>query len=186
MSQQIHNTKNIVENALKNSKDLAVNGRVTYGENNQPAVELIAYGESGEKQGSIFISPDEARIFGIDVNTMYEPKEVDNIKQVLKTNYNKTSKGNPASIQTYLNGGYYFDDDLGNFPRLNSKGYDVKANISFDNNKYYPHIFINDGENMFVKTLPGSEDLNGVYNALQQNVDDNLVKQLIIENNARK
>ncbi len=151
--------------------------------NGNPRVELVAYsgpGKGAERIGGMTLEADQAAALGINVNSLYEPREVVAIRN--KINYNsygtKTCAGDPSKTDTYLQGDAYFVKE--DFPYVSgSKAIDIKANIELTNgNMYYPYLYISiPGEKPKVKPLDGSTNLQQVVNTLMT-MDEKWAKQL--------
>lgn len=136
--------------------------------NNNPQIEIVSYDADGERIAGMTIQPDEATSIGLDVNSLYEPREVSLLKNYINNKGNQTSSGNPKEVSTYISGDAYFEKP--NFRGMAGSPYDVKANVTLANGRYYSHIYVSDGTKRTVYTGPGSENLTDVYINLVQNV----------------
>tara|TARA_R110000868_G_scaffold206768_5_gene455646 strand:+ start:4976 stop:7732 length:2757 start_codon:yes stop_codon:yes gene_type:complete len=149
-------------------EDVSLSAQVILDANNNPQIEIVSYGEDGSRAGAMTIQPDEAAAFNIDINTLYEPKQVGILRNYLKVKNNKTSVGDPSVTSTYINGDAYFNK--GDLKGMANSKYDVKANIKYANGKYYSYIYVFDGTKRNVFMSKGSENLTDVYQNLVQNV----------------
>ena len=168
--------------SAKNLEDANVQAQVVMDANNQPQVELVAYDSDGERAGGMIIQRDEAmNNFNIDVNSLYESKDISITRHKIDVNGNKTSAGNPKDIKTYVNGDTQFDRQ--DFTGMGNAPYDVKANIILRGGIYYPILYASDGRN-FTKVpreLEGSENLQQVITFLKQSVNPTFVSSIIAE-----
>jgi hypothetical protein len=129
------------------------------------SVEIVAYGKDLERVGGMTIQPDEAISLGIDVNTLYESREIAGLRNYINYNKGVTSAGNPHIKETYIQGDSYFKEN--NFEGLAGSGYRASGNIVYKNGKYYPIVYINDGKGKDeVRELPGSPSLSAATSAL--------------------
>jgi hypothetical protein len=135
-----------------------VNGNVT--------VEIVAFGENSERVGGMTIQPDEALSMDIDVNNLYESKEVAGLRNHINYNKGVTSAGNPKLKETYIQGDAYFNPN--DFVQLQNSGYSAMGNIKYENGKYYPIVYVNDGRRSDVRELPGSPSLSAAMRALTE------------------
>jgi hypothetical protein len=136
--------------------------------NNNPQVEIVSYDSDGERIGGMTIQPDEAANIGLDVSTLYEPRDVSMLRNYIKNKSNQTSAGDPKDVSTYVSGDAYFEKP--SFTGMANSPYDIKANIKYANGKYYSYIYVSDGTKRTVYTSPGSDNLTDVYTNLVQNV----------------
>ena len=138
---------------------------------NNPQVEVVAYDvEDGTRKAGYTLAPDEARsMLNIDVNNLYEPKEVSSLKNLIMTNGNKTSNSPYLDDkQTYIDGDAYFEKS--DLPGMTNSPYDMKANIKYANGKYYGFIYVADPSgNSKVQPTEGTVSLTELYKNIQQN-----------------
>jgi hypothetical protein len=132
----------------------------------EPQIEIVSYDKKGERKGGMTIQPDEAAQLGIDVNKIYEPKEIGILRNKINIKGGKTSDDAPSEISTYLNGDVQYDRSY--FPAMEGSPYDVKANFTYNNGVYYPYIYVSDGRTQNVRQLPGSDDLYKLAVSLQK------------------
>jgi hypothetical protein len=180
--------KNFVNSLGKNMEDSNLEYRVTVDEYNNPAVEVISYGEDG-RAGGMTVTPDQARTLGIDINEIYESREVTTTRNLINNSPRfSTSAGDPEKIGTYISGDSRFDNN--DFPNMKRTNFEVQSNIIFDSSvgKYYPYLYMRDTSTRkpgMVRQLAGSEDLNTVINTLKQTVSPTLVQTYLLQYNAR-
>jgi len=144
-----------------------VEAQVVMDANNNPQIEIISYDSDGDRTGGMTIQPDEAASIGLDVSTLYEPREVGILRNYIKTKGNQTSSGDPKDVNTYVSGDAYLEKP--DFKAMTGSPYDVKANIKFSNGKYYGYIYVFDGTKRAVYTSPGSANLTDIYTNIVQN-----------------
>jgi len=148
--------------------------------NNNPQIEIISYGEKNKRIGGMTIQPDEASRLGININDIYENREVSSLRSKINSNNNRTSIGDPSELSTYLSGDSYYSKN--DFPNLSkSNRYDVQANIIYSNGKYYPYVFMTDGTKSTIEQLDGDPSLQKVIISLQNGITPGLVEQYLIE-----
>jgi hypothetical protein len=180
--------KNFGKSLGKNMEDSNLEYRVTVDEYNNPAVEIISYGEDG-REGGMTITPDQALTLGININEIYEPREVSTTRNLINNSPRfSTSKGDPEEVNTYISGDSRFDNN--DFPNMKRTNFEVQSNIIFDPSlgKYYPYLYMRDASTKkpgMVKQLAGSEDLNTLINTLKETVSPTLVQTYLLQNNAR-
>ena len=163
--------KDFAEAISGDIEDLSLEATVIKDAFNNPQVEVVAYDiETGERAGGLTLAPDEARnMLNIDVNNLYEPKEVSSLKNMIMTNGNKTSNSPYLDDrQTYIDGDAYFEKS--DLPGMNNSPYDMKANIKYANGLYYGYIYVADPSGRSkVQSTPGTASLTELYNNIQQN-----------------
>ena len=150
--------------AAKDPSDITLSAQPTVKPDGSVAVEIIAYNKESKRAGGMTIQPDEALGIGIDVNTIYESRDVAALRNYINYNKGLTSSGNPKSKDTYIQGDSYFKED--NFTGLQGSGYRAQGNIVHSNGKYYPIVYVTDGVNSEVRELPGSPNLGAATSAL--------------------
>jgi hypothetical protein len=145
-------------------KDVTYEAQISPMSGDKPMVEIVAYGGDGvSRLGGMVISQNEATRLNIDYSTLFEPQDITNLKMYIQATGDKTSIGDPKEKQTYLSGDAYFEKN--SFKNLSKNSvYDAKANISYKNGLYYPHIFVTDGVNSGIKNLPGMPDIRTIIN----------------------
>lgn len=160
---------------------------ITLDANNNPVIEIISYDSDGERAGGMTIQPDEAEKLNLDINSLYEPKEISILRNKINYNKGKTSAGDPSLLSTYIQGDAYYEKN--DFPAL-AKYDDVKGNIiQGTDGIYYPFIYIKGkikDENgrlvsvPKVRMLPGDPSLQGaIYN--MRDVDPTLANKILTE-----
>lgn len=161
-------------------KDVTYEAQVITGAGSKPLVEIVAYGgDDNKKLGSMIVADDEAMRLGINPATLYEPREVTNLRTYLQANGDQTSKGDPKEKSTYIQGDSYLKTP--NFYNLKGSGYDAAANITYKNGLYYANIFGSDGRRSGVMTMPGSPNLQAVLQNLTNNVNAQWIEALLTE-----
>jgi hypothetical protein len=148
--------------------DLSLEAKTVTGPGGRKLIQISGTDLKNNNSGSIVIADDEAAKLGIDVSTLYEPDEVTNVRRTItRSSLGSTSKLDPSDVNTYIKGDAYFEKF--EFPRM--KGvtrYDLKANILFNNGKYYGYVYASDGQKRKVTSTEGDPDLNVVIKGLQQ------------------
>ena len=168
--------------ALNDAKELKasnIKSTVIIDENNNPQVEMVISDEKGKRVGGMTVQPDEAKVLGVDINNLYEDREVSALRNNINYSSNRsTSAGDPYSKSTYIQGDSYFDKN--DFAAFKNSRYDVQGNVIFVNGLYYPIIYVNDGTNSKVRELPGQL---GPEQALQmlKNTTPTQANQILIE-----
>lgn len=161
-------------------KDVTYEAQVITGPGSKPLVEIVAYGgEDNKRLGGMIVADDEAKRLGINPATLYEPKEVTNLKTYINANGDQTSKGDPKEKSTYIQGDSYLKTP--NFINLKGSGYDAAANITYKNGLYYANIFGSDGRRSGLMTMPGSPNLQAVLQNLTNNVNAQWIEALLTE-----
>ncbi len=135
----------------------------TIGPEGNVVVEVVANGKDG-RIGGMVVQPDEAYRMGIDVNTLYETKEVSALRNKITYNGGKSSAGDPGEISTYIQGDAYYDID--DFNQLKNSKINAKGNVVKVGNTYYPYLYVTDGKVENVRQLPGSPNLGAAVGAL--------------------
>jgi hypothetical protein len=138
----------------------------TIGADGNVVVEVVAYSKSDlSRVGGMTVQPDEAIKLGVDVNTLYESREVSSLRNLINYNKGKSSAGDPSSISTYIQGDVYFDE--ADFRGLNGSGISAKGNVVYSGGKYYPYLYVTDGKSKSqVRQLPGNSNLGAATQAL--------------------
>jgi hypothetical protein len=113
------------------------------------------------------ITGEEASQFGVNVNTLYEPPAVRNVRTRINSSPIKsTSFGDPRDTYTYLQGDVLFEKT--SLPKLAGLPYDVKANIQEVDGLNYGIIYVNDGKGKpKIRVLPPTQDVAESINKLQ-------------------
>jgi hypothetical protein len=161
-------------------KDVTYEAQVITGPGSKPVVEIVAYGgEENKRLGGMIVADDEAQRLGINPATLYEPKQVTNLRTYIQANGDQTSKGDPKEKMTYMQGDSYLKTP--NFINLRGSGYDAAANITYKNGLYYANIFGSDGRRSNIMTMPGSPNLQAVLQNLTNNVNAQWIEALLTE-----
>jgi hypothetical protein len=163
----IGDVKTFLEGINKKEPDV-VEAKAIMGPNGEPLIQMVSYDANG-KSGAMTVAGDEARNLGINVNTLYEPEQVLNVRrQIAQNSTRATSHGNPNDMLTYIQGDAYFEKP--DFPRMtNTKpGQDMKANVKYQNGLWYGVVYAKDvnGKQGLQETR-GDVDLNTIIKALQ-------------------
>ena len=161
-------------------KDVTYEAQVITGPGSKPLVEVVAYGgDDNTRLGSMIVADDEAKRLGVNPSTLYEPKEVTNLRTYMNSNGDQTSKGDPKEKATYIQGDSYLKTP--DFINLKGTGYNAAANIVYKNGLYYSNIFGSDGRRSGVMTMPGSPNLQAVLQNLTNNVNAQWIEALLTE-----
>ncbi len=148
--------------------DISLEAKTVTGPGGRKLIQILGTDLKNNNSGSIIIADDEAAKLNIDISTLYEPDEVTNVRRAItRSSLGSTSKLDPSDVSTYVKGDAYFEKF--EFPRM--KGvtrYDLKANILFNNGKYYGYVYASDGQKRKVSSTEGDPDLNVVIKGLQQ------------------
>lgn len=161
-------------------KDVTYEAQVITGPGSKPLVEIVAYGgEDNKRLGGMIVADDEAKRLGVNPSTLYEPREVTNLKTYIQANGDQTSKGDPKEKSTYIQGDSYLKTP--NFINLRGSGYDAAANITYKNGLYYANIYGSDGRRSGLMTMPGSPNLQAVLQNLTNNVNSQWIEALLTE-----
>jgi len=148
----------------------------------EPVVEFVAYDKNGKRAGGMTITPDESSLFNIDVNNLYEPRDVALTRMIINSSPIKsTSEGDPREKSTYTQGDSHYDSSSGDFPNLVNSQYSAQGNIFFSSGQYFPCIYVKGerGEPK-VRILPGLPDLQTAVLSLKT-VDPTLAHNILIE-----
>ena len=166
----------------KKIDDLTLGARTIFDENNNPMVEVIAYGADSKRQAGLTLTPDQATNIGIDLGELYESKETTALKNKINFNNYQTSTGDPSQVSTYIKEDPYYDKT--DFPGMKgNKTFDVQSNIQYSNGKYYPYLYINNGiQKPVVRQLDGDENLENVISAIK-NINPTVVQALLTQPN---
>lgn len=152
----------------KDLTDLNLETTVKMDSNRNPVLEIVSYGPGGKRAGGMTIQYDEAISLGIDVGSMYEPKEVSSLRNFIKYNDNQSSAADPNKVSTYIEGDAILDKS--DFKNMQGSPYDVKGNFKFQNGLYYGYIYVNDSKTKpAVRETPGVESLTELYNNMTLN-----------------
>lgn len=152
---------------------------ITLDASNNPVIEIISYKDDGSRAGGMTIQPDEAAKLNLDINSLYEPKEISILRNKISFNRGKTSAGDPTEISTYIQGDAWFEKS--DFPGLVKSKIDVKGNIiQGSDGNYYPYIYVSDGASRKVRMLPGDPSLQGAVYKMRD-VDPTLASKILKE-----
>lgn len=145
-----------------------------------PKIEIVSYDVKTKKRiGGMTLQPDEAAKFNLDVNTLYEPREISSLRTKINYNGGQTSIQNVKETSTYIQGDSYFDTN--DFPNLQNTPYQAQANIKYSNGMYYPYVYITDGKRkMKPRELPGQTDLQSAVLLIKE-INPTLAEKLLIE-----
>jgi len=129
--------------------------------------EVVFYDATGNRVAGMSITGEEAGQFGVNVNTLYEPPAVRNVRTRMNSSPIKsTSFGDPRDTYTYLQGDVLFEKT--SLPKLAGLPYDVKANIQEVDGLNYGIIYVNDGKGKpKIRVLPPTQDVAESINKLQ-------------------
>lgn len=180
-----------INNVLNNYKEGSIKTVADKNEiTGETSVKLVFGNEKGETVGEMTIAADQAYNLGIDVSNWFTSPDVKIAEEVIRAtgteNTSTVSSEKLADPYIYRQNNAYYNKS--NFPLLQKlpPSYDVKANISVSNGKYYPYLYINDGGTDFVKPFEYPDA--SMENALQrlQSIDPQIIQKLIAENRARQ
>lgn len=165
---------NLSEDPAKNT----FSAQTIMDQNGNPQIEIVLYDSKNKKRlGGMTIQPDEAEKIDLDVNNLYEPREISSLRNKINYNGGQTCAGNIKEKSTYINGDSQFDTN--DFPMLQNTPFEAQANIKYSNGKYYPYIYVPGLSE--ARELPGLPDLQSAVLLLNQQVTPTLVKKLLIE-----
>jgi len=108
----------------------------------------------------LYMTNEEAKLFGIDVTTMYEPYQIKAIKSTITQNNGKTIKADLGKTNTYRSPAIMNTKD---FPGLSGlKGYDAKVHFEYNysTGEYFPYLYVRSGEAEDVIPMEGDPSLN--------------------------
>lgn len=147
-------------------------------ENGNPAfyVETMT---KDNKIGKMYLNPDMAANYGYDVSDVFEPDQVSYLRTSMNRYLGKTSIGNPSELSTYNAGVVDYAYDTTDFKNLRNTNYDVKVNISTQDNLYFPYIYVTDGRKETIVSLEGSNNLSQVNAAILSTVSDAFVQSAL-------
>jgi hypothetical protein len=168
------------EKSLKdNPSENNLGARTIFDENNDPMVEVISY-KDGKRTGAITLQPDQALKINIDLGTLYESDEAKALRNKLNYNNFQSSAGDPTQVSTYISGDSWYDKT--DFPMMkNNTTFDIQSNVVFKNGKYYPLLYISDGEREpVVRELKGDVNLENVLGSLKS-INPTIVQALLIQ-----
>ena len=133
-----------------------------------PKIEVISFGKNNKRVGGMTISPDEAKNnLDIDMNALYEPKEVNILRNKMNFNNDRTSASSDVkNTSIYKEGDAWFQKS--DFVGIKNSPLDVKANVIKTNGLYYACVYVSDGTNNKVRVLPGKSKLSEIYSSIQQ------------------
>jgi hypothetical protein len=165
---------NLSEDPAKNT----FSAQTIMDQNGNPQIEIVLYDPKDKKRlGGMTIQPDEAEKIDLDVNNLYEPREVSSLRNKINYNGGQTCAGNIKEKSTYISGDSQFDTH--DFPLLQNTPFEAQANIKYSNGKYYPYIYVPGLSE--ARELPGLPDLQSAVLLLNQQVTPTFVKKLLIE-----
>lgn len=170
--------ENFIDNAGKDGIKYVVESEVD--SNGVPLFTVVAM-DGMKPVGKMALNPDQARAEGLNPDSLYESQSITALKERLKNNAFQTSTLDPKEISTYTEyNDYYYDDNSGDFPNINSKKYTVKANIIESNGLYYPYVFISDGNTPKVYPFGPSDNLE-VLDAKIRAIDNNIAQSVLYQ-----
>lgn len=146
-----------------------------------PKVEIVSYDlETKKRIGGMTIQPDEAAKFNIDINSIYEPREVSSLRSYINYNGGQTSAGNIKAADTYISGDVYFNQN--EFPKLQNSKYRMQANIKYSGGLYIPYVYVTDGNRKMkeARELPPLDNLAQVVGLLKE-MDPTIAEKFLIE-----
>lgn len=158
---------------------ITLSAQPTLGPDGDVRVEVVAYDPSNlSRKGGMTLQPDEAIKLGIDINSLYESRDVSTLRNLINYNKGQSSKGSPAEKSTYIQGDTYYDNN--DFVGLRNSGYNAKGNFIYSNGQYYPYIYVTDGQRSKVRQLTGSPNLGAAVSALLE-INPTFVNMLLNE-----
>ena len=151
----------------KDLKDTNIETVVRTTPSGQQQIELVMYTD-GKRKGGMTISPEEANNIGIDVSSVYEPREVTIMKNSMAMKGGKTSEGDPKDVNTYIQGDVRLTK--GDLPGMSGdKEHDVKVNFINENGVYYACYYVSKGNTKKVVVSQPSASLSQIYQNVIQN-----------------
>lgn len=145
-------------------------------------VEIVQFDENNKRVAGMTITPEQARLIGVNVNNLFESSEIRNLRNTITAKGGKTSDGNPKFVSTYTNGtaDYYFKNS--DFPKLSgSATHTAKVNIRQDGGIFYPIVYMSDGERAEVVPLQGKDNLTDVVTLLRELLSPSFINQYLNE-----
>ncbi|MEI6186871.1 MAG: hypothetical protein WCP46_00015 [Alphaproteobacteria bacterium] len=143
----------------------------------------ISVGGSKISHGNMIITEDEAANIGVDVNKLYEPKQITSLKNIISSRNGWSSQEDPSKKSTYTSGHATFDSHLGDFPSLANSKYNVKVNyIQSSNGMYFPWAYITDGKRTVLQQLEGNENLQVSLETLKQIMTPGMAELALSQN----
>jgi hypothetical protein len=129
--------------------------------------------------GKLYLNTEEARIFGIEPNDVYQNEYVTMIQSRINSQAGTSSIGSVNDYYTYRNNDVAMNNS--NFPILNGTNYTVKVNIRQRGNVYYPFIYISNGQKEDIIQSPVTSDNLGklIMQDLPQFISPTTVEQLL-------
>lgn len=167
--------------------DYTMSRFVSMDTDNNPQLEIVLY-KAGNRIGGVTLTQSEARGVGVNLDTIYESREAQEMGQLMRSRKGQTSKGDPSQLSTYRTGhDYYFNKH--DIPALASiPGYDLKINIKNTNGTNYIYFYATDGITEDVRELriPGNVSIDGVIQTVKTYATPAFVEQILAEKNARE
>lgn len=129
--------------------------------------EIVFYNAAGERVSGMSITGEEAGQFGVNVNTLYEPPSIRNVRTRINSSPTRsTSFGDPRDEYTYMQGDVLYEKNA--MPKLAGLPYDVKANIQEVDGLVYGILYVNDGKSKpKIRPLPPTQDVAEAIKKLQ-------------------
>lgn len=109
----------------------------------------------GIGKAKLYLNEKEATAFNINPNTIYNDEVVTATEGLINSNGGTSSYGPINDIATYRQESAAMDTR--NFPGLSGSKYITKVNFLKSRDKYYPYIYINDGEREKIVPIPASD-----------------------------
>jgi hypothetical protein len=109
----------------------------------------------GIGKAKLYLNKSEASAFNINPNTIYNDEVVLATEGLINSNGGTSSYGPINDIATYRQESAAMDTR--NFPGLSGSKYTTKVNFLKSRDKYYPYIYINDGEREKIVPIPASD-----------------------------
>jgi hypothetical protein len=93
----------------------------------------------------LFLNDAEANLLGVNPGNIYVNEYVNTVESFINSNQGYSSSGYINEVETYRQNDVVMDNK--DFPLLQGSNYSAKVNFAKSNNKYYPYLYINNGEN---------------------------------------
>ena len=175
-----HDFKNfVIDTSTPKNNQLGLN--VVVDSSGNPQIEIVL-SENSKRKAGMTITYDEAMQLSINPSTIYEPREISSLRNVIKVNGGQTSKGNPADPATYIGNFDYYYSNI-HLPNLSGQSkYRAKVNIREVNGIYYPFIFMGDGiRQPRVVQFKGSNSLGTLVNTIKSEISPAFIERTLNE-----
>jgi hypothetical protein len=160
---------------LKNVTDLT-GANIIKGVEKDAGGELKPFIQIGSSK--LYLNTTESDKLGINPSTIYNDETVIATEGMIASQGGKSSYGAIDKTSTYREESTPLDNN--DFPLLYGSGYTVKVNFKKSNNKYYPYLYINDGNIEKVVPFPGDKNLGKLMReVLPSYVSPTTVQQLL-------